>query len=290
MPMERMRPAIPAIVSVTGMSLKMASVIATYRSSASTAISPGSRNHRIINTATARNPMMPAVTLRLSESLPKLASTDCWDMSEIGTGRAPALRRPANSRADSGVKLPVICALPSPITSLTTGAEIGAPSRYIASRLPIFFLVISAKMLAPSSVSSRVTSGWNVVGSKFTSARLTKRPVSCVGANSRSSFMRSPFPCASAIAFCSSAGRSSRNSRYGVSPMSAIEAPISRTPASSTMRRDSSPLFSICTSGSATPKRFTRRSITSRSDFIAVSRSPAATALVSARYTRCVPP
>ncbi len=84
------------------------------------------------------------------------------------------------------------------------------------------------------------------------------------------------------------------NSKSGVCPIISTAFDTSVTPGKSTISRWSSvaraPPFWICTFGSETPKRFTRRSTISRSAFIEFSTSPFSTRETSARYTKCVPP
>ena len=60
----------------------------------------------------------------------------------MGTGRAPEFNLPTNCFASVGVKLPEICATPPVISSRTTGADIGEPSKYIATVLPTLSFVI----------------------------------------------------------------------------------------------------------------------------------------------------
>ena len=263
--------------------------------SAATETSPGSRYQRTIKSATRENPRTPAWIPFVFASSPNDAPIVWLPKSSIGTGSAPEFRRPTSCFASSGVNVPVISAFPPRISSCITGSEIGAPSRYMARIFPVCSRVMRAKSASPSSLNSRFTRGAPEMLSKPRIAFLRNRPVSSVGTKSASvSGMFSgmaPLPVRSAssnarssfrtFSFSGLSGRSMRNSRSGVCPIIAIARLTSVTPGNSTMRRFSlfseitPAVVSTWTTGSATPKRFTRRSMTSRSASIDSRTSPA---------------
>ena len=72
-PMEIINPAIPAAVSVTGMSLKSARIMEIKIQREMVAINPGSLYQRIKNSATSKNPIMVAFTPALTALSPSVA-------------------------------------------------------------------------------------------------------------------------------------------------------------------------------------------------------------------------
>ena len=161
--MEIINPAIPAAVRVTGTNLNIESIMSTYIVKASTAITPGNLYQMIRKSAIARNPISAALTPAEVACSPNDGPIVCVEMRLIGTGSAPEFKRPTRSLASVGVKFPVIWALPPVIASFTVGIEIGAPSRNIATRLPIFSFVIFSNNVAPSALNCNDTTGSPVV-------------------------------------------------------------------------------------------------------------------------------
>ena len=75
------------------------------------------------------------------------------------SGSAPERIRVARFFASSAVKLPVISPLPPAITVLTVAREMVSPSSVMEMVLPRLAAVASAKIFAPSSVSSKAMQG-----------------------------------------------------------------------------------------------------------------------------------
>src|SRR3989344_7394898 len=129
MPMEIMKPAIPAAVRVTGKSLKRVKIMEIKILKAIIAISPGNRYQRIKNNATNKNPIIAALTPAFTALSPKIAPIVLVERIDIGTGRAPEFKYPTSCFASAGVKLPEITACPFGISSRTTGLDLFSPSK-----------------------------------------------------------------------------------------------------------------------------------------------------------------
>ncbi len=88
-PIEMMKPAIPAAVSVTGTNLNSASMIEINIRREIVATSPGNLYQRIRNRATNKNPMIVAFTPAATALSPSDAPIVCLDIRVIGSGKAP---------------------------------------------------------------------------------------------------------------------------------------------------------------------------------------------------------
>src|SRR3989344_1503423 len=88
-PMERINPAIPAAVNVTGISLKTARDKTTYITSERLATTPGNLYQRIRNKTISAKPKIPASTPDVLASSPKEAPILCVEINSTGTGSAP---------------------------------------------------------------------------------------------------------------------------------------------------------------------------------------------------------
>ena len=88
-PIERINPARPAAVRVTGISLKIASDKATYIIRDTAATTPGNRYQRIMKITTSRKPHRPARTPALRAASPRDGPIVCVPTTETGSGNAP---------------------------------------------------------------------------------------------------------------------------------------------------------------------------------------------------------
>ncbi len=271
--------------------------------SATTATTPGTLYQTMRRMERMTNPTNPAKTPACAASAPSDGPIDCVETSSIGTGKAPEFKRPTRVFASSGLKSPVMTACPPEITLWTTGVEIGAPSKYMATIFPILSSVICSKSSEPSLSNSRVTVGepklpvpddWP----KSSPARFRYLPVKGVAMKYGSSMVligifspariRSSMSLnsASIFSFSGPSGRSTLNSSSGVWPIMAVASLISVIPGKSMMSRFSPWLVKLAswtwTFVSATPKRFTRLSTTSRSALIESLTSFSSTSVTSA--------
>ena len=103
------------------------------------------------------NAIIPAYAIATSEFSPSVALILPLLTVSSWKGNAPALILLARSVASLAVKSPSICALPSVIAEFTVGAESIISSIQIEIVLLTYCDVISPKVLAPSSVNSRLT-------------------------------------------------------------------------------------------------------------------------------------
>ncbi len=106
--------------------------------------------------------MMPAMMPARSCSPPRVAETLLTSETSNARGRAPYFKTLASSVAVFWLKLPVICARPPGMASLTEGAEIDLPSSTMANRFCGSLLAESARVAfsnatAPSELNSRST-------------------------------------------------------------------------------------------------------------------------------------
>ena len=281
-PSEMMSPAMPEAVRVTGTNFMTASMSAKYSASAMVAMTPGSRYHPIMKSATRAKPTRAAVIPAAIAAPPKVGPMADELSSSIGTGSAPKFRLRTRSRASIAVKSPLMTAVPPGIASRITGFETSCPSRKMPSVCPTFSLVSFSNSVAPSLLKLTSTCGAARPAvaplPNCSDALVMRRPVRLVGAKVIPPVV---------VACAEVAVVASMNSSVGVLPRAATAASMLVTPGRSTMSRssvvpESTEACSVWTIGSATPKRFTRRSITPWSAPRASSWSPAGVWLMSA--------
>src|SRR3989344_4618677 len=234
-PIEIMKPAIPAAVKVTGRSLKSVNTMAIKIQRERIAISPGKRYQSSKKRTTNKNPITAAFTPAVTACSPRVAQMVCLEIRVMGTGSAPEFNLPTNIFASVGVKDPEITAWPLEISSRTTGVVMGEPSKYMATILSILFFVISAKSLVPVSSNWRLTVGSRVFWLNSKVAFFRYLPVSSVDTNCDSRF-KTIFPSSPTVASWGvSLGASILNSKSGVCPIMAVAFSTSVTPGKSTM-------------------------------------------------------
>ncbi len=230
--------------------------------------------------------MIAALTPEWTAFAPREPPIVCLERRVMGTGNAPEFNLPTNCFASTGVKLPDIWAVPPVISSRTTGAEIGEPSRYIATDFPTLAFVIWANNAVPVSSNCKPTFGSLVFWSNSNVAFFKYLPVNSVEINCGPAF-KFTFPSGPTVACWGvPAGASTLNSRSGVCPIIAVAFSTSVIPGKSTINfsppPEPMPPSWTCTTGSETPNRFTLRSITSRRADIESETCPAGTPETSA--------
>ena len=129
MPIERIIPAIPGMVSVKlstppNRPLVQASIPAICPRRAMEATNPGTRYFKIIMITMAAKAIIPASSITLREASPRVGLITRMVSSMVrAKGSEPALILSARALDSSAFCIPVMMALPFVITELTLGAE-----------------------------------------------------------------------------------------------------------------------------------------------------------------------